>query len=54
MQRVVRRIQCCECGQWRIVGYDVLLAMATDAHWTCARLRSDIFTVFPLRVWPAL
>lgn len=37
----LRRIQCCECGQWRIVGYDVLLAMATDAQWTCAGLRCD-------------
>ena len=35
----VRRVLCSECGQWRIVGYDALLAMAKDAHWTCASLR---------------
>lgn len=34
-----RRILCSDCGQWRIVDYSTLLAMAKDAHWTCASLR---------------
>ena len=49
---VASRILCSECGQWRIVDYSTLLAMAKDAHWTCASLRclhvafTCIFKVF--------
>ncbi|KAK9915696.1 hypothetical protein WJX75_002780 [Coccomyxa subellipsoidea] len=32
-------IQCSLCVQWRIITYDTLLQVRSDASWTCAQLR---------------
>ena len=38
------RIQCSLCVQWRIITYDTLLQVRSDASWTCAQLRCTATT----------
>lgn len=41
------RIQCSLCAQWRIISYETLLQVRSDATWTCEQLRCTCQAVKP-------
>jgi len=45
--KVVCRIECSQCGKWRIISY-AKMTEAKDADWVCRLLRYAVTTLFSL------